>query len=188
MNTIISRAAVDAALWHADQVRKIGNEPYIKHPAEVARTLAHHGCDAEIQAAGWLHDVIEDTDADMDWLVTNYGMRIADMVATASEDKSITDWKTRKQDFIDRIRETENLDGLKVICADKISNVSSLGFAIEEHGLDFCMSKFNAGKDDQVWYLDKIVAIMQERLNNAMSTMLWGLVQELKQQFGGQQV
>lgn len=42
---------------HAGQIDKAGR-PYIEHPARVAARLAT----PELRAAGWLHDVVEDTD------------------------------------------------------------------------------------------------------------------------------
>lgn len=46
---------------HGDQVRKYTGEPYPNHPAEVAAYAAHHGLPSHIVAAGFLHDVVEDT-------------------------------------------------------------------------------------------------------------------------------
>jgi (p)ppGpp synthase/HD superfamily hydrolase len=51
---------------HRDQVDKAGN-PYIGHPRAVAEALRPHGTLA-VQA-GWLHDVIEDTDVTRDDLL-----------------------------------------------------------------------------------------------------------------------
>lgn len=50
-----------AHYYHEGQVDKIG-EPYIGHPARVAAACRAEGCGPEVQAAAWLHDVIEDTD------------------------------------------------------------------------------------------------------------------------------
>jgi len=61
---LVSEAADFAARRHTGQQRKgRGNEPYVNHLAEVANLLsiATDGTDAELAAAGWLHDTIEDT-------------------------------------------------------------------------------------------------------------------------------
>lgn len=50
---------------HAGQVDKVG-EPYINHPARVAARSARAGVEAE--AAGWVHDVVEDTTVTLDEL------------------------------------------------------------------------------------------------------------------------
>ena len=62
---LVSEAAELAARRHNGMQRKgRGNEPYINHLAEVANLLAAatEGSAAELVAAGWLHDTIEDTE------------------------------------------------------------------------------------------------------------------------------
>ena len=62
---LVSEAAELAARRHNGMARKgRGSEPYINHLAEVANLLsaATDGADAELVAAGWLHDTIEDTE------------------------------------------------------------------------------------------------------------------------------
>lgn len=62
---LVSEAAELAARRHSGQQRKRRrDEPYINHLAEVANLLsaATAGADAELVAAGWLHDTIEDTE------------------------------------------------------------------------------------------------------------------------------
>lgn len=63
-----------------DQRRKYTNEPYINHPAAVARTLAEHGFPEFVVAAGFLHDVVEDTKVTLDVIEHIFGSRIADLV------------------------------------------------------------------------------------------------------------
>lgn len=53
----IARARAIATYAHSGQIDRVG-APYIGHPARVAARLA--GESAHAQAAGWLHDVIED--------------------------------------------------------------------------------------------------------------------------------
>jgi (p)ppGpp synthase/HD superfamily hydrolase len=55
--------ARDLAYWlHRNQTDKSG-KAYIKHPYRVANRLAVAGHSAEVVAAGYLHDVTEDTSA-----------------------------------------------------------------------------------------------------------------------------
>ena len=77
---LISNAAEFAARRHNGMTRKgRGNEPYINHLAEVANLLAHATSreDAELVAAGWLHDTIEDTQTTRDELARQFGSRVA---------------------------------------------------------------------------------------------------------------
>ena len=67
----LARALDFAAHKHRDQRRKgAASEPYINHPAEVARLVAEAtaGVDPVLVIAALLHDTIEDTETTMDEL------------------------------------------------------------------------------------------------------------------------
>jgi (p)ppGpp synthase/HD superfamily hydrolase len=49
---------------HEGQVDKVG-EPYINHPRWVAHEVERAGFGAEVIAAAWLHDVVEDCDVSL---------------------------------------------------------------------------------------------------------------------------
>ena len=68
MTELTDLAAAIATKAHKGQTRW-GGEPYITHPARVARSLIKDGFDEEYIAVAWLHDVIEDTHHTYDSLV-----------------------------------------------------------------------------------------------------------------------
>lgn len=74
---MIRRAYFEAATAHNGQTRLSG-EPYVVHCIEVARMLAELGLDHRAVAAGFLHDVVEDTL----WTVEALGDRFDKEVAT----------------------------------------------------------------------------------------------------------
>lgn len=76
---LILRAYAMAERAHADQVRKSG-DPYIQHPLAVASLLADLGMDADTIAAGLLHDVVEDSDIDLEGLGEEFGPDVASLV------------------------------------------------------------------------------------------------------------
>ena len=60
-NGLICRAFEFARDLHEGQYRKSG-EPYICHPVAVAGILRYMGGNSVMIAAGFLHDIVEDTD------------------------------------------------------------------------------------------------------------------------------
>ena len=68
----VQKALVYAVDCHNGQFRQSG-EPYIIHPIQVAGILAKLKLDAVTVACGFLHDVVEDTDATLDDLEREFG-------------------------------------------------------------------------------------------------------------------
>ena len=64
---------------HKEQFRSSG-EPYIIHPVQVAGILADLQMDPETVAAGFLHDVVEDTEVTRDDLVREFSEEVAMLV------------------------------------------------------------------------------------------------------------
>ena len=76
---LIKKAYVYASIAHEHQSRRTG-EPYIHHPAAVAKTLAGLHLDKESIAAGLLHDVLEDTSLSTDFIAKEYGVEVFSLV------------------------------------------------------------------------------------------------------------
>ncbi|MBR0736394.1 HD domain-containing protein [Bradyrhizobium liaoningense] len=123
---LISEAAELAARRHNGMARKgRGNEPYINHLAEVANLLAAatDGADAELVAAGWLHDVIEDTDMTRDELVEKFSGRVASLVVECTDDMSLPKAERRQKQIEDAPKKSADAKLIKI--ADKISNTGA---------------------------------------------------------------
>ncbi|WJR77685.1 HD domain-containing protein [Bradyrhizobium sp. NP1] len=121
---LISEAAELAAHRHAGTARKgRGSEPYINHLAEVANLLARvtDGADAELIAAGWLHDVIEDTATTREELAQKFGERVAALVVGCTDDMSLSKAERRKKQIEDAPHKSPGAKLIKI--ADKVSNV-----------------------------------------------------------------
>ncbi|MCC8938206.1 HD domain-containing protein [Bradyrhizobium ivorense] len=120
---LISEAAQLAARRHNGMARKgRGNEPYINHLAEVANLLAQvtDGADAELVAAGWLHDTIEDTGTTREELAQKFGARVADLVVECTDDMSLPKAERRRKQVEDAPHKSPDAKLIKI--ADKISN------------------------------------------------------------------
>ena len=86
---LIKKAYVYASIAHEHQSRRTG-EPYIHHPVAVAKTLAELHLDKESIAAGLLHDVLEDTILNTDFITKEFGVEILSLVAAYSPSVAIS--------------------------------------------------------------------------------------------------
>jgi (p)ppGpp synthase/HD superfamily hydrolase len=121
---LVSEAADLAARRHNGMARKgRGNEPYINHLAEVANLLAiaTEGRDAELVAAGWLHDTVEDTATTAQELAATFGNRVAALVVEVTDDMTLPKAERRQRQIIEASHKSPGAKLIKI--ADKISNV-----------------------------------------------------------------
>jgi guanosine-3',5'-bis(diphosphate) 3'-pyrophosphohydrolase len=77
--SVLSRAFLFAAKAHAGQQRRSG-EDFVIHPWGAAKILAELQLDEATLAAALLHDVVEDTEVDLDDIRTEFGDEIAKLV------------------------------------------------------------------------------------------------------------
>src|SRR6266478_7703638 len=121
---LISEAADLAARRHNGKARKgRGNEPYVNHLAEVANLLATvaDGADAELVAAGWLHDSIEDTETTHRELAGKFGERVAALVVEVTDDMTLPKDERRRRQVVEAPKKSPGAKLIKI--ADKISNI-----------------------------------------------------------------
>src|SRR6516162_6767340 len=123
---LVSEAAELAARRHNGMARKgRGNEPYINHLAEVARLLAQvtDGADAELVAAGWLHDTIEDTETTREELAEKFGERVAALVVECTDDMNLPKAERRRLQVVNASHKSPGAKLIKI--ADKVSNIGA---------------------------------------------------------------
>jgi len=121
---LVSEAADFAARRHTGQQRKgRGDEPYVNHLAEVANLLsiATDGTDAELVAAGWLHDTIEDTATTHRELAKTFCERVAALVVEVTDDMTLPKEERRQKQIVDARKKSPGAKLIKI--ADKISNI-----------------------------------------------------------------
>ena len=78
-NDLVCRAFEFAYNLHESQKRASG-EPYICHPVAVAGLLRDLGGDSAMVAAGFLHDIVEDTDTTLEELEQQFGEEVRHLV------------------------------------------------------------------------------------------------------------
>jgi (p)ppGpp synthase/HD superfamily hydrolase len=155
---------------HRKQHRKVNGTPYISHPMAVAFTLEKMGCCADLVIAGVLHDVLEDTDTTEADLAKRFGDKVLRLVKSVTENKRLTSWDDRKQDYISRISAAAT-DARILSMADKIHNLYSLHSDISEFGDDIWLN-FNAPKHRQKWYYATLLQVFKQDASQLIGSMI----------------
>ena len=126
----------------------------IIHPISVGMLLAEYGYDEPVVAAGYLHDVVEDTKYSIEDIKKEFGDEVANLVMGATEpDKSLS-WEERKTHTVEETKKLPLRNKL-VICADKINNLEDLMLKFQKSGKrDF--SAFKRGEEQQKWYYESV--------------------------------
>ncbi len=163
----ILNAAEFAMLAHMGQKRKGSGELYIGHPLGVAGILIENNASEEVITAGLLHDVVEDTDYNIDHIKAVFpdnqklAGRVAELVEGASEpDKSLS-WEERKEHTIRTLEQTKDKELKELVCADKLFNVQALTDDYADKGEE-AWSVFKRGKMLQAWYFTSIAETMSD--------------------------
>jgi len=126
--TLIEKAFNFARKAHDGQLRKSG-EPYFNHVFLTAKNLADLGMSPVVIAAGFLHDVLEDTKTQEDELRKEFGDEIVTLV------QGVTKLGTVKYKGIERnvenlrrffVSMTEDIRVLVIKLADRLHNIETL--------------------------------------------------------------
>lgn len=150
-------AVMFAISAHNNMKRKSSGAPYILHLMDAAAITGLITIDEEILAAVILHDVVEDTDTELSEIREKFGDRVADLVASETEDKrpdiSAKDsWKIRKQEALDHLKNASD-PAIKIMwVADKLSNMRSLYKRWKNEGDDVWKHFNQSDPAEQAWY------------------------------------
>ncbi|KKN98458.1 hypothetical protein LCGC14_0145690 [marine sediment metagenome] len=110
---LVERAKELATNAHEGALDK-GGLPYILHPLTVSETLKDES--EEIQAAGALHDIVEDTTTTIEGIERCFGVRVAELVDLVSRREGETYF-----DFVKR--SATDSDAIKIKKADINDNM-----------------------------------------------------------------
>lgn len=183
----INLALKVASKAHRNQIRKGTDIPYISHPVAVAMIVSEYTTDESTIAAGILHDILEDVEpavySETD-MRNDFGDEIVEIVRDVSEDKVAGEpekpWIERKKGYLVHLDSIENEKSLIVSAADKIHNLTDILEEYDRVG-DSIWQKFNAGKDDELWFYDEFLKIIEKkRIPEQMKTDLSLLVDRLR--------
>ena len=139
LNTaILDRAIIFAVKAHTGTERRGKGYPYIVHPMEAVEIVATMTKDQELLAAAMLHDTVEDTNVTIDQIRDEFGDRVADLVASESDEMPAgvseeDSWHARKQAAIDRLSKASR-EAKIVAMGDKLSNMRAIARDYAEQG------------------------------------------------------
>lgn len=176
------RALVHATRLHATQTRKGTRIPYVAHLMAVASIVLEEGGDEDEAIAALLHDGPEDQGgrATLDEIRREFGERVADIVEVCSDtfERKKPPWRERKERYLAHLREATPSARL-VACADKLHNARAILADYRRHG-DALWDRFNAGRDEILWYHDQLVRIFRDRGPHRLAAELERVVDELR--------
>ena len=114
---------------HAKQLR-VSGEPYVLHPIEVAFILVELGMDTASICAGLLHDVVEDTDFDLNYMTREFGTEISALVDGVTKLGKIP-LITKEEQQAENIRKmllamAEDVRVILIKLADRLHNMRTL--------------------------------------------------------------
>lgn len=132
---LVEKAYNFASEKHNGQVRQSG-EPYFIHPVHVAHIIADLGLDIQSICAALLHDVVEDTDATHEDIVSEFGETVAMLVDGVTKLGKIPT-SSQEEQQIENLRKmffamANDVRVIVIKLADRLHNVQTLGFVPEE--------------------------------------------------------
>lgn len=173
-SALLADAAAYAFELHRGDVRKSTRIPYIAHLLSVCGlVIADGGSEAEA-AAALLHDALEDHPerTSRAEIARRFGDAVAAIVAGCSDTPEDytggpkPPWRERKARYLAHLQHADAAT-LRVAMADKLDNARAM---LADHRAigDTLWARFNAGKDDQLWYLESLVATFEARGQRGM--------------------
>lgn len=178
-------ALVYASRLHREQLRKQTAVPYVSHLLAVCGLVLEDGGDEDEAIAALLHDAVEDQGGAprLEEIRARFGPRVAEIVEGCSDTDQVPKppWRLRKEAYLAHLADAATSESvLRVSAADKLHNARSV--LTERHVIgEEVWERFNAGRDEQLWYYRAIVEVLRNRFPGRLTDELADVVQRLGQ-------
>jgi (p)ppGpp synthase/HD superfamily hydrolase len=149
---------------HGHDARKAGNIPYMAHLLSVCALVQMDGGDEDEAIAALLHDALEDKPEETDRaeIIRRFGEQVLRIIEVSIDTPADyrggvkPPWRERKETYLTHVLTTDP-GLLRVTIADKIDNARSMLADHQRLGEEL-WGRFNAGKEDQLWYYKSAAA------------------------------
>jgi (p)ppGpp synthase/HD superfamily hydrolase len=127
LSELVERAVAFAEKAHEQQRRKYTHERYAVHLGAVAGLVRSVGGEPEAVAAAWLHDVVEDTEVELEQIESEFGAHVSRLVEELTDVSTLADGKRAARKRVDRDRLARaSAEAQTVKLADLIDNARSI--------------------------------------------------------------
>lgn len=156
------KALAFATEKHNGQFRK-GGAPYVTHPIAVAEWLLEKGYDEDFQIAGLFHDLLEDTDATEDEILSLGGESVLEAVKLLTKSPGYN-----MADYVDGVKSNPISKAVKA--GDRLHNLRCAFVCSEDFKRRYILESLD-------WYLDldKDVITAVKDLAKSMQTPIANL-------------
>lgn len=174
---------------HRNDFRKAKSTPYMAHLLCVSSMVMEDGGNEEEAIAALLHDALEDHPEliSFEEIGQRFGSLVAEIVRGCSDTPddytggAKPAWRERKQAYLDHLKQTPQ-HVLRVALADKLHNSRDICNDLRSDG-EKVWDRFNADRDEQLWYFGKLLTVFAERFNGSkMLRQFKDVVEEIKNQ------
>lgn len=164
---LVERAVIFAVEAHAGSMRKGSHTPYIVHPMETAAIAASMTEEPEVLAAAVLHDVIEDAGITYEQIRELFGLRVAELVDSLTENKREgvppeETWEIRKRETLEHLRTTADRDVKIIALGDRLSNIRSMYRDYQQIGDELWERFHQKDKKRQRWAYESALEALKE--------------------------
>jgi len=170
-----------ASSLHRNQPRKKTDIPYIAHLMAVTAIVLEAGGDEDLAIAALLHDAVEDQGGQptLEIIRQRFGDRVAGIVMQCSDSDILPKppWRARKEAYIAHIASASD-DAILVSLADKLHNARAILADYRAVG-DRVWERFNAGRDEVLWYYCELIKAFQRRTRSPLLAELNRVVEEI---------
>lgn len=173
MIDIVSEAIVFSTKAHDGMRRRKSDAPYILHPMEVGAIVGTMTDSQEVIAAGVLHDVVEDAGITIEEIGEKFGKRVMELVASETENKREElppeeTWRIRKEESLEKLRTTNDIEVLMLWIGDKLSNIRAIYRDFLVEGIAIWDKFHQSDVTVQAWYYRSIMKYT-ERLSDTLA-------------------